>query len=301
MIFGSKNMQENIIELETLVDDLATQLADGFFQTVQVLTRITSALEKYYDGSHSRYVAEKSAMIARELGMSEENVMEVKIAGLLHDIGKVGMSEPLLFKYPTELTQQEYKQYSLHPEIGMQILKPYHAFDTIGEIIYQSHEKLDGSGFPRHLQRDNIHPGAKIIIVVDYFHNGLFRRQRQKSEITGGSGQVTSTMAFLDGTKDKYINTMNFLHKKSNILFEKKVVQLLTEIIEVERRTLGQRSVLRLPVNNLEPGMIFAEDYYTTFGMLVAAKGEVTTKESIHALGRFVESGEVPFKILVIK
>ncbi len=294
-------MQDNFKDLETLVDDLATQLADGFFQTVQVLTRITSALEKYYDGSHSRFVSDKSAMIAKELGMDEEGVMEVKIAGLLHDIGKVGMPEPFLFKYPTELTQQEYKQYSLHPEIGMQILKPYKAFDTICEIIYQHHEKLDGSGFPRHLQRDNIHPGAKIIIVVDYFHNGVFRRQRQKTEITGGSGQVTSTSAYLEATKDKYINTMNFLHKKSNILFEKKVVQLLTEIMELERRNLGHRSVMRLPANSLEPGMIFAEDYYTTFGMLVAAKGEVTTKESITALGRFVDAGEVPFKILVIK
>ncbi len=294
-------MNDNAHDLEKMIDELATQLADGFFQTIQVLTRVTSALEKYYEGSHSRFVAEKSAMIAKELGMNEEEVMETRIAALLHDIGKVGMSDALLFKYPTELSQQEYKQYSLHPEIGMQILKPYKAFDNIGEIIYQSHEKLDGSGFPRHLQRDNIHPGAKIIIVVDYFHNGVYRRLRQKPEVTGGSGQVTSTANYLESTRDKYNNTLNFLHKKSNILFEKKAVQLLTEIMELERRNLGHKSVMRLPVNALEAGMIFAEDYYTSFGMLVAAKGEVITKESMKSLARFVDAGEVPFKILVIK
>ena len=294
-------MYDSVNDLEKMIDQLATQLADGFFQTIQVLTRVTSALEKYYEGSHSRFVAEKSAMIAKELGMNEEEVMETRIAALLHDIGKVGMPDALLFKYPTELSQQEYKQYSLHPEIGMHILKPYKAFDTVGEIIYQSHEKLDGSGFPRHLQRDNIHPAAKIIIVVDYFHNGVYRRQRQKPEVTGGSGQVTSTMNYLESTRDKYNNTLNFLHKKSNILFEKKAVQLLTEIMELERKNMGHKSVMRLPVNNLEPGMIFAEDYYTSYGMLVAAKGEVITKESMNALARFVDAGEIPFKILVIK
>jgi len=64
---------------------------------------------------------------------------------------------------------------------------------------------------------------------------------------------------------------------------------------------MGSKTVVKLPVNVIEPGMIFAEDYYTNYGMLIAAKGERITTESYRALRRCMENGEMPSKILVIK
>jgi putative nucleotidyltransferase with HDIG domain len=292
-------MSNNIEELEILVDDLSQQLAEGFFQVVKMLNFITETTEKYYEGSHSRFVSDKSALIAEQLGMSEEDIIEIKVAGLLHDIGKLGFPEPLMYKFPSEMTQQEHINYTKHCDLGYNILKQYKNFGTIAEIAYQHHEKIDGSGFPNHLQKEQIHPGAKIIVVTDYFNNQMNKTKRIKSEQSGS--QLTSTSSFLESTKERYASTMNFLERKKGIIFDKKIVDIFVEIMENERKILGSRSVMRLSINGIEPGMIFAEDYYTSYGMLIAAKGETITRESFSALQRFIQNDEMPSKILVIK
>jgi putative nucleotidyltransferase with HDIG domain len=286
-------------ELENLVDNLSQQLAEGYFQVVKMLTIITETTEKYYEGSHSRFVSDKSALIAEQLGMSDEDVIEVKVAGLLHDIGKLGFPEPLMYKFPSEMSQQEYINYTKHCDLGYNILKQYKNFETIAEMVYQHHEKIDGSGFPHHLQKDQILAGAKIIVVAEYFHNQMYKTKRIKSE--QNSNQFTSTSSFLESTKERYAATMNFLNRKKGIIFERKVVDIFIEIMESERKMLGSRSVMRLSVNGIEPGMIFAEDYYTSYGMLIAAKGETITRDTFSALQRFIQNDEMPAKILVIK
>lgn len=164
--------------------------------------------------------------------MNEEDEMEIKIAGLMHDIGKIGFQETLLFKFPNEMTQVEYTQYTKHSEFGYNILNNSKLFHNISEIVYQHHEKLDGSGFPRHLTKEQIHPSAKIIVVVDYYHNSISKIKRNRTET---NNSITNTLSYLEDSKDRYISTMNYLEKKKNILFEPKVVDLLTEIIEGER------------------------------------------------------------------
>lgn len=291
-------MEEKIQELEETVDQLADMLANNFFQTTQVLSSMLVFSERYYEGSHSRFVAEKSAYIARDLGFNEEYVMETRIAGLLHDIGKIGFSDSTLYKYPSEMSPSEYKQYTLHPKVGQMLLQPHHGFKDIGDIIFETHEKLDGSGFPRHLTRDEIKPAAKIIIVVDYFHNAVYKRVRKE----GSNNNIyTTSSEFLEITKERYNSAMNYLHKKAGMLFEKKAVDSLTDIMENERKDLGLKSVMRVPVNKIDQGMVFAEDYFTSYGMLIAAKGEIISKDMISALVRFAENGEIPHRILVIK
>ncbi|HRP02939.1 MAG TPA: HD domain-containing protein [Candidatus Kapabacteria bacterium] len=291
MIEESKN-NDDIIEV------LSSQLANSYYQFAGMLSTISETTEKYYDGGHSRFVADKSAIIAEQLGMSEVEIVEVRIAGMLHDIGKLGFPDPLLFKFPNEMTQQEYIHYTKHAEFGYNILNQSSLFKNIAEIVYQHHEKLDGSGFPRHLIRENIHPAARIIIVVDYYHNQISKIKRTRFE---SSQSITNTSSYIESTKDRVVATMNYLHKKKNILFEAKVVDAFTDVMEIERKVMGAKVVMKLPINVIEPGMIFAEDYYTSYGMLIAAKGERITNDSFKALQRCIENGEMPSKILVIK
>lgn len=295
------NSNTKIQELESLVDSLSSELASSFYQTLQVLERLTTFIEKYYEGSHSRFVSEKSTMIATELDMSEEAVMEIKIAALLHDIGKIGFSDNMLYKYSSEMTDSEYKAYTKHSQMGMEILKPYRAFDQIGKIIYQHHERCDGMGFPRNLKGQDIHPGAKIISVVDFFHNAVYKRLRTRSGSDTGTMPITSTSQQLDITRDRYNSAMNYLMRKSGSLYEKKVVTIFMDMMELDRSSLGSKSVMRVAVNKIEPGMILAENYNTSFGLLIAAKGEKVSKEIIKALLRFADAGELPNKILIIK
>jgi len=287
--------------LNSIIDDLSTQLAESFFRTVQMLGSIASQLERYYENSHSKFVSDKSVKVAATLGMSETDILEIKIAGLLHDIGKVGFKESFFYRKPNELTEVDYQLFASHPELGMQILKINPSFDGIGEIIYQHHERIDGSGFPRHLRRSEIHPGATIIHVADLFHNTLYKRHRSKTNVSEQSLKYASTASLMDSTKDIYSSAMNYLHTKKGVLFDKKVIEAFTDVIESERRDLGEKSIIRVPVNQIEPGMMFARDYYTSYGLLIASNGEIATEDSKRALLRFAEAEQLPPKILVIK
>jgi len=294
-------MEDSKEYLERTIDELSEQLAGSIFQTIQLLSSIVSLLEKYYEGSHSRFVSEKAAEVAEAIGMDETEVFEVRIAGLLHDIGKVGFKDSLLFKYPSEMSQLDLKQYMMHPELGMKILGKHRGFETIGELIYQHHERIDGSGFPRHLQFNGIHPGASIIAVVDTYHNLVYRTQKDQSNGTAGSIKYSSATAFMDSTKDRFASAMNYLHAKKGILFEKIIVEKFSEIMQLERSGMGKKTVMRVLVGKLEGGMIFAESLFTPYGLLIAAKGEKLRPEMVKHLVRLSETGDIPQKLLVMK
>lgn len=293
-----EDANQRVSELERMVSRLSGDLAENFFQTLQILSSIVGFTERFYDGSHAKYVSEKSAELARILGLGREDVFQVKVAGLLHDIGKVGFYDSALYKYPNEMRPNEFAQYSLHPEIGRQILKNHHGFDNITEIIYQHHEKIDGSGFPNGLKGNQIHPGAAIISVVDYYHNSVYKTKREREDQS--ENKVTNTQSYLNNTKEKYSSAMSFLQQKKGILFDRKVVEAFMAIAEMDRKKVSGKIVQRLPVNLVRPGMMFVENYYTSFGLLIASRGESVTKEMLGALVRFAENGEIPHKILVL-
>lgn len=289
---------QRVNELERLVGRLSNDLAENFFQTLQVLSSIVGFTERFYDGSHAKYVSEKSAELARILGLGKEDVFQIKVAGLLHDIGKVGFYDSALYKYPNEMRPNEFKQYSLHPEIARQILSNHHGFDNISEIIFQHHERIDGSGFPMGLKGNQVHPGAAIIGVVDYYHNAVYKTKRDREDIQ--DSKVINTQAFLNNTKEKYSSAMSFLQQKKGILYDRKVVDAFMAIAEMDRSKVNGKIVQRLPVNLIRPGMLFVENYYTSYGLLIASKGEAVNKEMLGALVRFAENGEIPHKILVL-
>lgn len=283
-----------------IISQLETELAESFYETINLLGSVTTFTEKFYDGSHSRFVSEVSEQIAETMRMPAGDVMEIKIAGLLHDIGKIGFNDTVLAKFPAEMNPREYKKYTTHPELGRNLLKMHSSYKSVAEVVYQHHEKLDGSGFPNHLTSELIHPGAKIVAVVDIYHNAVFKRKKSRTA-DQSAVNFTSPAAYLQSTKDRYASVMNYLNKKAGVLFDKQVVGILSDIVERDRRAIGKKDVMRVPVNRLEPDMIFADNYYTEYGMLIAAKGEKITAEMLKTLLRFVENGELPPRILVVK
>ncbi len=212
-------------ELKNIIDNLNNKLAESIYQTIQVLSAIVSMNEKFYIGSHSRFTAEKSRLVAKALGMDDTEAFETETAALLHDIGKIRFSEHLNSLSSNDMSDGEFFQYQMHPELGRQLLEIHSGFDSISEIIYQHHEKLDGSGFPGNLRRDSISPAARIIAVADSYHN-LYAKQKKNN--AGGKNpiQVTSSGAYLESTDSRFAGAMNYLNSKRGILFESKIVEI---------------------------------------------------------------------------
>jgi len=118
-------------------------------------------------GEHSHTVASYAEMMARELGLDEERVERMRLAGVLHDIGKIGISDRVLTK-PGPLDHTEWQEMHTHPEIGARLLsRP--EFEDLREWILAHHERPDGLGYPRGLRADQIPIEARILAVADAY------------------------------------------------------------------------------------------------------------------------------------
>jgi PAS domain S-box-containing protein/putative nucleotidyltransferase with HDIG domain len=119
-----------------------------------------------YTAGHQGQVAAIAYAIGKEMGWDEDRLQALRMAALVHDIGKISIPAEILTK-STTLNAQEWKLIKEHPEMGYKILKdiPFHW--PIGEAVRQHHERLDGSGYPRGLKGNAILPGARILAVAD--------------------------------------------------------------------------------------------------------------------------------------
>ena len=121
-----------------------------------------------YTRGHSDRVAYLSAETARVLGLSDEEVERVRIAGIVHDVGKIGVPESVLCK-PGRLTDEEFEKIKKHPEIGFRILEGIPGLQDILPGVLHHHERYDGRGYPHGLAGEDVPLLARIIGVADTF------------------------------------------------------------------------------------------------------------------------------------
>ena len=138
-----------------------------FFSTVASLANAIDAKSPWTKG-HSERVMHVAAHIAQEMGLSETVVELVRLGGLLHDIGKIGIMEALLEK-PATLSEEEFPPLRLHPEKGVAILAPIEQLREVLPGILHHHERYDGLGYPGGLRGEDIPLTARIITVADSF------------------------------------------------------------------------------------------------------------------------------------
>ena len=138
---------------------------ESYFRTVQALVAAVEAKDPYTRW-HSTNVAKYAVAIARDMGMSPSQLEEIHIASILHDIGKIGISELIIGK-PGRLSREEFNIMKDHPAQGLRILEPIGFSASITSAIYQHHERYDGKGYPQGLAGDQISPAARILSVAD--------------------------------------------------------------------------------------------------------------------------------------
>lgn len=134
---------------------------------IAALVNATEARDPYTRG-HSERVARYATLLAREVGMSEEEIRILWLAGLLHDIGKIGVRDAILYK-PGPLNEEEYRRVQDHPVLAAQILHPIPGLRKVVPLVLHHHEHYDGSGYPDGLAGEEIPLGARILAVVDGF------------------------------------------------------------------------------------------------------------------------------------
>ena len=133
-----------------------------------IIGAITTIVQKKdpYTAGHQQRVSQLACAIGREMGLKSEQIRVIRIASLLHDLGKVFIPAEILAK-PGKLSKVEFSMVKAHPDADYQILKTIDFSCAIADIVHQHHERLDGSGYPLGLKGDAIYLEAKIIAVAD--------------------------------------------------------------------------------------------------------------------------------------
>lgn len=160
--------------------DKARKIEEEYKQLLETIVDIQERDDEYTAG-HSRRVMEYSETIAKSMGLGAEQIAKITTAGILHDIGKVGVNKTVLNK-PSQLTPEEFEEVAKHSRLGSDIISPHDAFGEIARYVLYHHEKLDGSGYPDHISSEQIPEIAKIITVADIF-DALSSKRPYRAEL----------------------------------------------------------------------------------------------------------------------
>lgn len=205
-----------------------TEIRDLFFGSVSALSQAIDAKDGFTRG-HADRVSRIAGAIAREMGVNEKEIEQIELAGMLHDIGKIGVEDRILMK-PARLDEEERESMQRHPIYGASILEPSAALRPLVPIVLHHHENYDGSGYPEGRKGEDIPIGSRIIIVADAYE------------------AMTSDRVYRKAIGHE--RAMEQLNKYKGIQFDPKVVRALEQLLR--KRGPSAFDVSDLPSINYE-------------------------------------------------
>lgn len=164
-LVGADRQYQSTLEME--IERRTAEAESSFLNLLKTMALMLEARDPYTEG-HSRRVAAGSMALAHQLGLGETELEQLEIAGLLHDIGKIGVREDVL-KKPGPLTDEEFDHVKIHSTCGERILRPIKQFQPVLAPVRHHHERYNGSGYPDGLEGEAIPLPARILAVADVF------------------------------------------------------------------------------------------------------------------------------------
>ena len=241
------------------------ELKKSFLTSVQVFAGVielrSGSVGSQMSG-HGRRVAEHARSVAQRMGLSDNEVQNVMLAGLLHDIGKLGLPDELLSKPFNTLTGEQRALVMKHPLIGQNILMGIEKFKEAAVLVRHHHECYDGSGYPDHLTGIAIPQGSRILQVVNEYDSlqigTLVQRPLKPAE------------------------AMTFLIENRGKRYDPVAVDAFSKLISETQKTGISEAPLR--TMHLKPGMVLTRDQVHRDGYMLLVRGSVLTSEIIGQL-----------------
>jgi putative two-component system response regulator len=164
-----RKMQEKLnnqnIILKQKVREKTAQIQETLRSTIQTMSHLAESRDPYTAG-HQQRVSQLACAIGRKLSLPDDTIDTLRVAGLLHDIGKFRIPVDILNR-PGRLLEVEYAMLKIHPQVGFELLSNIPFSGPVALIVYQHHEKLDGSGYPLGIKADQILSESRILAVAD--------------------------------------------------------------------------------------------------------------------------------------
>lgn len=241
-----------------------SRLHAGYLQSIKAFMSLLELRSGALAG-HGRRVADTARHIARAMGLAEELVKQVFIAGLVHDIGLLGLSDQQLDKPTGRYSAEEMEHYRGHALRGEQTLLALDDMHALLPLVRSHHEHFDGSGFPAQLAGAAIPLGARILAVADAWDD-LLHGQAVAQKLAPGEARV-------------------FMQRRRGTQFDPEVLDVFLMVTEARTATAPARLVL--PTSALKEGMVLAEDLLSAQGVMMLAAGHRLSAALIARLAEF--------------
>ncbi|MBI4461675.1 MAG: diguanylate cyclase, partial [Acidobacteria bacterium] len=182
---GPEAFEEVYRRLEHVTESLgvdATKMGDLPAPVLETVTSLAFAIDAkdHYTQGHSQNVARYSVALGRRLALSEKDVEELRLAAILHDVGKIGVPERILHK-PGPLEREEFDMMKEHAALGAKILEPLRTITNIQKIVRHHHERIDGTGYPDGLKGETIPLASRIVAIADAFDTMVSERTYKRA------------------------------------------------------------------------------------------------------------------------
>jgi putative nucleotidyltransferase with HDIG domain len=228
-----KKEEDNIISIPTILMNVAfmklnEELEDLKKQQKKISETMCRSMllaldaKDQYTYQHSTRVAYYSLTLGRELSLDENQLYQLEMAGLFHDLGKIGTPDSILNK-PTRLNEEEFEIMKLHPVRSGEILEGFKDFKEVAKIVRHHHERFDGRGYPNGLKGEDIPIFSRILLIADTFDAMTSSRAYRKGlpystafaeleEFSGSQFDPGLVMLFIDGMKKEEKNKEKTFH-----------------------------------------------------------------------------------------
>ncbi len=257
-------------------------------KSVMNVIRLLSSLVEYSNaglGHYMKEVAEFAKEIAREAELDEQERNRIETAGLVHDIGLLGMPDHLIVKDPKAMNQQEFEAFSQHPMVASLSLSPIEGFKEIAEIVSCHHEHFDGGGFPKKLASEHIPIGAKILAVAADYCLMLHLWPDDVREIMIHarrylSRDVVSAIDITDSSMKTDI-AESIIREGAGSRYDPAVVKVFSQTLE---RKCPKPEIFLVKVPALKEGMTVMQELRLKDGRLLLNKGTVLNERCIQSI-----------------
>lgn len=266
----NSELESRVAKRTAELRDANDRLKKSYLKSIKVFSNLLELRSGQLAG-HGRRVAEQARDIARQMNLSEEAVLEVFVAGLLHDIGLIGLADKLLTKPVARYSAEELVLYHAHPAVGEQSLLALDDMQPLLPIIRAHHERWDGKGFPERLAGEAIPVAARILAIADTYDD-LRNGHLADSQLSVKEARV-------------------LMRNGRGTQFDPEILDVFLHITEpaapgsAPAQAAAPSLVMTTPA--LEPDMVLARDLVSNKGILMLTAGHRLTPSLIRKIREF--------------
>ena len=307
----NKNLEEKVNErtLEIRQKNIALkeankQLEESFLDTIRLLSSLIETLNPEL-GRHMKQVARLARGVAEEYGLDREDLNQIEMAGMIHDIGMLGLPKTTLLKDEKDMGKAELKMYLQHPVIASIYLETVEKLDKVAEIVLYHHENFDGSGFPNGLKEDEIPLGSRIIGAVADYCSIIYMWPKDIKYIFYKAKKYFGP-AIMDFNAMKPEKMIEKIAPKIILLgaYRKYDISVVAKLIEIAKKEKlseeKKKEDMWISYNELKEGMVLAQNIRLKDGRILLGKGMKVKKASIDSVQKLGENKLIDDRINIV-